>query len=101
MKDLTVDFLRIRDDVLKNFDVAIKVDRSKHGYLIPYITSLTIYIGCKFNGNFGLNQSYVALRFIDRETIPEMVELYRALFKNEFPETFSEEIKNGCHIFTL
>lgn len=94
-------FLGIRDAVLRNYDVAFRLDWTKHAYLHPYLTTLTMYCACKLDAHFGNEGSFLAYRFNERDMLAEKIEFFRNLTRNEFPDTFAEEALDGCHIFTF
>ena len=93
----------IRDDVLKNFDFAFKINWNDqhHRKIHTYLTSLTMYFGMKFNGHFASAGSYLAYRFNEAGDKLEGIEKIRKLIYNESRETFIEEIVGGCSIFKI
>ena len=97
------DDLKLRDNLLGNFDFAFNIDwENKHHLQIHvYLTSLTMYFGTKMNGHVMGLGAYLAYRFNERDRVEERVELYRRLFKNESPETFEEVDCNGCCVFKI
>lgn len=94
-------FLDIRDAVLRNYDVAFKLDWSKHAYLHPLINTLTMYFACKLDAHFGSEGSFLAYKFNERDRLDEKITFFRNLTRNEFPNTFTEEVVGGCHIFAF
>ena len=87
--------------MLCNYDVAFKLDWSKHAHLHPYINTLTMYFACKLDAHFGSEGSFLAYKFNERDNLQEKIEFFRDLTRNEFKESFAEEIVGGCHIFTF
>jgi hypothetical protein len=94
-------FRPIRDAVLRNYDVAFRLDWERHGHVHRYINSLTMYCACKLDAHFGSEGSFLAYRFNERDELADKVDLFRSLTCNEFKDTFREETIGGCHLFVL
>jgi hypothetical protein len=93
---------QLKVDILSNFDFAFKIDweNSHHRKIHKYLNALTIYCNVKFNGHIAEAGSFLAYRFANRSVVQNRIEMFRSLFKNE-SSNFTEEICNGCHIFTF
>lgn len=97
------DSLQIKREILKNFDFAFNIDwkNPHHKQIHTYLTSLTMYFGIKMNGHVADQGSFLAYRFNERTDLLDNINKFRMLFKNESPNTFSEEACNGCCVFKI
>lgn len=92
-----------RDLILSHYHVAFKIiwANVKHQEIWVYLKSLTMYTRLKTFSHFGPVGIYFAFAFNEEDNLERDINKFRNLFKNESPETFKEEVINGCHIFTI
>jgi hypothetical protein len=95
----------IKMQVLQTFDFAFKINwqDNRHRQIHKYLRSLAMFIRVKGFLHFGSEGNYFAVRFNDddKNKKQEHIQKFKNLFMNESRETFTEEICNGCHIFTI
>lgn len=95
--------LEIKNAILKNFDVAIKINfqDALHKKIFRYANSLNMYAWFKLHGSIGNEGSFLMFSFNDRRDIDEKIDVLRTLIRNEVPSSFAEYACGNCTVFTF